>query len=234
MTQPLCPRCHAVLHIEDEGALVFCWNCGAPQVRLSEDLITLAEQQRNAFLGQDLLQSTGPADPNPDPSAVVWKSMIRIAAAVCAFFVLPSIFLLPLSLLVPAIVLQLYASRFRKIRIGSALGARVGLICGLFMSLGMSLVSTIGLLLYRFTTDRMSEVDTGFLTRLQHLQQQAAAQGDTPGVDFLTHFTIPEFRVGIVLFTAALGVALFVILSTASGAFAGFVRARTQTHTQTR
>jgi hypothetical protein len=210
VTERLCPRCHTLLPFDEDAALVFCWSCGAPQVRLSEELLARA-------------------NPHPDPSVVVWKSMIRIAAAVCAFFILPSIFLLPLSLLVPPVVLQLYASRFRGIRIGSALGTRVGVVCGVFMTVGISLVRTIGLLLYRFTTNRMLEADSGFSSYLHQLQQQATARNDAASLDFLAHFTIPEFRVGVALFFAAVVVALFLILSAASGAFAGFVRSRTQT-----
>jgi hypothetical protein len=235
VTKRICPRCHHVLQFEDEGSLVFCSNCGAPQVRLSEDLLAQAEQQQAGAIQGALQQTltTHPgqhAAPPPDPAAISWKSMIRIAAVVVAFFTLPTMFLPPLALLIPAIVLALYASRFRQTPVTAGLGARIGLLCGLFLAVAISTTGSASLFLFRFTSQRMAEFDSNLAVEMAPRRAQYIAQQGQAAGQMFDHFAaIPEFRAGVLILGSACMIAALVVFCIGGGAFAGFVRGRTAT-----
>ena len=221
-----CPRCHAVLHREDEGSLVYCWNCGTAQVRLSEELLQQAEQQQNATQPEPI---AAPIDASTS-SAINWKGLIRIAAAVSGFFSLlaSSVLLAPIALMAPPVTLALYGARFRQSRITTNVGARVGLLCGLFLATGISIFETGGLLIFRFGSHQMGSLDTQLTGFLADARSRALAQQGAHVVDNLNYLSLPEFRAGMVLSGFAMLLTIIVILSVAIGAFAGFVRSRTR------
>ena len=78
MIARLCPRCQSVLHREDEGSLVFCWNCGAPQVQLSEELRDQIDKQlADNLAGPSILDSL-PLPSSPGNS-IIWPGAIQCA-----------------------------------------------------------------------------------------------------------------------------------------------------------
>lgn len=226
MIQRHCHRCRSLLHTEDEGSLFFCWNCGAPQVTLSEELLEQAEQQIQDAAGEQ----TPSAPPIADPSAVNWKAVIVIAMMVAGAISAISIVLPPFELLAwlaPSVVLAIYASRHRQTRITGGLGARIGLICGILTSLGMTVASTVQMLLQRYGLHRMVEFDTGMNSMMSQAKVRAIEQSGQASAGFFDLIlTVPEFRAGFVLAGLAMVTAMLLVLSTAGGAFAGFVRSR--------
>ena len=48
MSERICPRCHTLLLNEDSGTLIYCSQCGAPQVMLSEELREKAAEDVSA------------------------------------------------------------------------------------------------------------------------------------------------------------------------------------------
>jgi hypothetical protein len=249
VTQRLCPRCRSVLHTEDDTSLVFCWNCGAPQVQLSEELREQAALQAAA----------PPLDPNapdadlapplpsgvlhPEPDAVLWPAAIRLAGlagAIAAALSVLTLAFAPLILLswfwavsAPIIVLGLYSARLPATRITAAFGAQLGLLTGLAIALANSTLDTLGLFLARFVFHNPALIDTFYNQALAQMQLKAHASGDPDAAaaltQFLGFFNIPEFRVGMVLSMALVFFAMYLCFSAVGGAFAGFLRSRSGT-----
>jgi len=231
--QRLCHRCQSVLHIEDEGSLIFCWNCGAPQVTLSEELQEQAVAQRSEASGQ--LPNSGLtreeyAATQPPDLLVVWKSVIRITVSVAAALSVACL-LLPLqfiSWMAPSIVMTIYCNRHRETHITAAVGARIGLVCGILCAFGITFAETAQILILRFVFHHGAEMDATILQSLLQAKARVVAQSGQAAADpvFNPLLNIPEFRAGFFLFLLACGIAILLVLSTASGAFSGFMRSR--------
>jgi hypothetical protein len=222
-----CPRCRSVLHFEDHGTLVFCWNCGAPQITLSEELLDQAEQQVQDAAAGAQGSSTVQIQ---DPSAVNWKAAIHIALIVAGALSAIAMLVPPaemLAWLAPSIVLALYASRNRQTRITTGLGARIGLLCGVLCSLGLMLITALQMLVLRFGIHGMAEMEANMNSVMLEAKTRAVAQsGQAAASIFDLFLTAPEFRAGFFLAGLAMVAAILMVLSTAGGAFAGFVRSR--------
>ena len=237
VTQRICSRCHSVLHREDEGSLVFCWNCGTPQVQLSEELREQIDQQISA--------QQAAANPSPDsvrqsapPSnAIAWPGAIQVAAlagAVAAVFALLSFALPPVALLsffwfisAPIIALGFYSSRFRLARITTGFGAQLGLLTGLAILIATVTLNTIGLVLERFVFHSISEVDMQMANLFTQMHTTILATSGPSSKAALDMLAIPEFRAGILLTSIALGFTVYLAFSATAGAFAGYLRSRT-------
>jgi len=232
----LCSRCHSVLHIEDEGSLVFCWNCGAPQVQLSEELRDQIDQQISA----QQAATNSPAEPIPLPAppsnAPVWRGAIQcagLAGAVAAILALLSFALAPIALLsffwfisAPIIVLGVYSSRFRLTRITTAFGARLGVLTGLAILIATMTLNTIDLTLERFAFHSTAEIDGVLANFFTQLQTNIVTTSGPAAKGALDMLAIPEFRAGIVLFIIASGFTIYLAFSATAGAFAGYLRSR--------
>ena len=222
-----------MLHSEEESTLIFCWNCGAAQVMLSEELQELAETQRSEFAAssQGLQPAAGGGTLTQVPDLLVlWKSMIAIAAAVSAALSVVSVILPPLELLAwmaPALVLASYAARHRETILTAAVGARVGLVCGIFGAFGLALATAVQMLILRFGLHRGGDFDANMAAVLAQTKLRVAAQSGAEPAAFFNRFAVPEFRAGFFLASLGLVTAILLALSTAGGAFAGFIRSRT-------
>jgi len=217
----------------DEGTLIFCTHCGAPQVQLSEELLAQVEAQAKAA-------EEGAVGPiMREPASMVWAGAIRcvgLAAAVTAVLaglsaVIPLVVLLALlwAIISPVVVIGLFQSRFPIVPITTRFGARLGLLTGLAVGVVFAVSNTIQLLVLRFGTHGhgMTELDAMWNTALA--QQQAAAAATQ--FDALAQFcaraqTVPEFHAGFILASFAFATAILLTITTAGGAFAGFVRSR--------
>ena len=237
MTPRICPRCHVVLHREEEGSLVYCWNCGAPQVQLSEELRDQIDQQINA--------QQSAANPSVEPSlqpaaagnAIIWRGAIQtagLAGAVTAILTLISFALPPVSVLsfmwfisAPIIVLGAYSARFRQTRITTGFGARLGLLTGLAILAATTTLNTIALVLERFIFHSTAEVDTQIANVFTQLHTSITAQGGPATKAALDMIAIPEFRAGLLLTSISIGLAFYLAFSATAGAFAGYLRSRT-------
>ncbi len=236
MSPRICSRCHAVLHREDEGTLVYCWNCGAPQVQLSEELRDQIDQQISA----QQAAANPLAEPAPQlvaPSnAIVWRGAIQcagLAGALAAALALLSFALPPITLLsfcwfvaAPIVVLGVYSSRFRKTRITAGFGARLGLLAALAMVIVTSTFDTIGLVLERFVFHSTTEIDTQIANLFAQMHANFAAQPGPVAKEAIGILAIPEFRAGILLTSIILCLGLYLAYSATAGAFAGYLRSR--------
>jgi hypothetical protein len=234
LTSRLCSRCHTVLHREDEGTLVFCWNCGAPQVQLSQDLLEQIEKQIAGQIGGP--SALDPLPTLPPPGAVVWPGAIRCAAlagAVAAAFGLLSFALPPISLLsvfwligAPAFILIIYTGRFRQTRITAGFGARLGVLSGLAIVFISVTLNTLDLFLRRFVFHSAGPVDARLADSFDQMRTAFVAQSGPAAGPALAMLAIPEFRAGLILSAGFALLVFYLAFSATAGALSGYVRSR--------
>jgi predicted RNA-binding Zn-ribbon protein involved in translation (DUF1610 family) len=232
----LCSRCHAVLHREEEGSLIYCWNCGAPQVQLSEELRDQIDQQITAQQTAAHPLAEQPIQPVARSNAIIWRGAIQIAGlagAVAAALAVIAFALPPVTLLsffwfisAPIIAMGFYSSRFRKTRITTGFGARLGLLTGIAILIVTSTLNTIGLVLQRFVFHSTAELDTQIEKSFAQAHAAFAAQPGAVSTSILSSLAIPEFRAGIVLTSIFFGLSFYLAYATTAGAFAGYLRSR--------
>ena len=237
VNQSICPRCHSVLHREEEGSLVFCWNCGAPQVQLSEELreqIDLQISAQQAVVNQATQPVPQPVAPS---TAIVWAGAIQcagLAGAVAAVLALLAFALPPVSLIsffwfisAPIVVLGVYSARFRLTRVTVGFGARLGLLTGLAILIATTTLNTAGLVLERFVFHSTAEIDLQLATLFSQMHTTIAASSGPAAKAALDMLAIPEFRAGILLASIGICLAFYLAFSATAGAFAGYLRSRT-------
>lgn len=235
MTERICPRCGSPQNNESENSLHFCWHCGLAQVVISEELREIAAEQSRP-VDPNEPQSTAPPA-GPPPEAVVWRGAILAAAltgAIAAALTLLSL-AFPGAVLfawlwavgAPVIALGLYSSRFRRTRIGAGFGARLGLLCGLAIFIGIASVNTAGLLISRYIFHGAAQFDAQLAAFFSQVSATTVARSDPQAAaPFVKLLTYPEFRAGVLLSSVAFFVAGYLVFSAAGGAFAGLLRAR--------
>jgi hypothetical protein len=237
VTSRPCSRCHTVLHREDHGTLIFCSNCGAPQVHLSEELRDQIEKQiANQIAGE----TSGPAALNPTPqlapSAIVWPGAIQcagLAGAVAAAFGLISLVLPPIGFLsvlwfvgAPAFILIIYTGRFRQTHITASFGARLGVLSALAITLASVTLNTISLLLRRFVFHSVGPFDLQIADLFAQMRSNLVAQAGSAADPTISMLSIPEFRVGFILLGSAFFLGLYLLFAATAGAVSGYIRSR--------
>jgi len=215
----------------DEGTLIFCTHCGAPQVLLSEELQAQVEAQAKAA-------EEGAVGPiMREPASLVWAGALRcvgLSAAVAAVLtglsaLIPTVFALTLlwAVISPVVVIGLFQSRFPLVPITTGFGARLGLLTGLAVSVVLTVAYAIELLALRFGTHGRGMAEFDSMLTSTFAQQQTAADAAQLGTQFFARAqNVPEFRVGLLLLSMGVAIAMLLAITTAGGAFAGFVRSR--------
>jgi hypothetical protein len=232
----ICSRCHAVLRSEDDGSLVYCWNCGSPQVQLSTELAEQAEAQRLAITQEALgVAAAEPAEVVP-PKLNRWTGAIQcagLAGAIAAALTLIAFALPPVSLLAllwgvvaPIVILGVYAARFRNTRITAGFAARLGMLCGASILLAIFSLDTVRLCVDRFLLHSAADVDAQLATAFAQQAVALKAQLGAEATPILAKLKIPEFRAGLILLGCAMVSAVYLVYSAAAGAFAGLLRSR--------
>ena len=239
MTARICSRCHAVLHREEEGELVYCWSCGAPQVRLSEELRDQIEEQMEAQQRSGDPSTSSPGHMVTHSHAVAWRGALQTAAlagAISAGLSLLSFAVAPFSLRsfcwflsAPIVVLGIYSSRFRQTRITPSFGAKLGALTALAIFLATASLNTAGLVLERFvlhSAGEIADIDTQLNKMFEQLHTNFAAQSQQSAKMLTEMLAVPEFRAGILLASIFLCLLLYLAYSATAGAFAGYLRSR--------
>ena len=239
MTARLCSRCHTLLHREDEGSLVFCWNCGAPQVQLSEELREQLDRQiatqHTASLPLDST-SNPVTEPAALSNAIVWSGAIQsagLAGALAAALDLLSLVLSPVGVLsffwflcAPIVVLGVYSSRFRQTRITPGFGALLGLLSALAMLLATVTLNTVSLVLKRFVFHSLASLDVQLATLYAQMHTRLLEQTGPASAPAIAMLAVPEFRMGLLLAGLSMLFLLYFAFSATAGAFAGYLRSR--------
>jgi len=238
VTPRTCPRCRATLHTEDANSLVFCWNCGAPQVYLSEELQEQFAQQQLAPQAGDAAAT--PVEPITDPTAVLWSRAIQLAglagAAVLALSLVaavvpPAALLVPLwAVGAPIVVMGIYCARTPRTRITSAFGSQLGLLTGISIALAYMVVSTLVLLCMRFVLHQGAQLDAQNAESLDTARKWLQTSGYSGGLEqfksLQAAMAVPEYHAGYAVLGSAMVSAVYTLYATLAGAFAGLLRSR--------
>lgn len=217
---------------EQEGSLIFCFNCGAPQVTVSEELLSEAQKQRAALdsgLAAGILGSA-------TPDAIVWPAAVRyatLAGAVAAALTLISFALPPVIVVswfwaigAPVVILGVYSAKIRPTRVQAGFGARLGTLCGLAIFFAISAINACGLVVARYAFHDSAQIDTQLAAMFTQLRTTIQQQGGPAQSSALAWLSIPEDRLGLILIMMGFLLLLYLGLSAIGGAFAAVLRSR--------
>ena len=236
--QETCHRCGGEL-AAGSGESPFCPHCGAPQLFLSLENqsaetggeargeaggVVLGEVQGSASTGQL---------PPPRPKQVEWKTAIRCAAGVAGVAALLSLgavresLLSTLSLMwimsASLITLGLYQRQRPAAWMDVRVGARIGVVVGVCLALGLGIAMAGEGLVERYVLHTMGSFDAEMAARTA----DAIRNSRTPVPSEMTGFLAsPEFRAGMMVAGFAFLSIVLLVLSILGGAFAGFLRTR--------
>jgi len=176
--------------------------------------------------------STG-ALPPPRPRQVEWKTAIRCAAAVAGIAAVLSLGAMRLDLLVPLsflwvmsgsmITLGLYQRQQPAAWMDVRVGARIGVVVGMCVALGLGIALAGAGLVRRFVLHSMGNFDAQWATDVQNVIRQSASQLPPEGVKLMYS---PEFHAGVMLAGFGFVAACLLLYSALFGAFAGLLRMR--------
>lgn len=252
MTEHLCIRCHLPVLLED-GHLVYCSHCGAPQIFLSEELQDEIAEGVRAYNERTAPATSAIDSPHATetesrprwsalprrnlPGQQPWPLAVQYAllsagialALGLASLLLPPVGLLTILWVIAAPILTVGVFHARSLELpppGSFFAARLGLLTGLLVAFCCALVFTLSLVLTRFVFHDAALLDTQLATSFA--QQRATVIGRLgasvqPTVDL---FAIPEYRVGLLLSVIATSGAIYLFLSTLAGGVAGLLLRR--------
>jgi hypothetical protein len=235
--QETCHRCGGELPA-GSGESPFCPHCGAPQLTLSIENQSV-ETGGEPAPGAPGMASTG-AVPPPRPRQVEWKTAIRCAALVAGVGSVLSLGAMQVSLLstlslmwimsASLITLGLYQKRRPAAWMDVRVGARIGMVVGVCLALGLGISMAAWGLVARFETHTMAGFDAqiaAIVAQVLRTLQQKSVEQSAPLPAWIPGFLgSPEFQAGYVLFSCALAAVSLTALSTLGGAFAGLLRTR--------
>lgn len=251
-----CIRCQHPVLLED-GHLVYCSQCGAPQIFLSEELQSELAESARAYNERRLPGTEEPAE-SPTSSSDTgqrWSPLRRIRAGSSpnptgpwglgvqyallsagvtlalglASLVLPVVTLLLLLWVIGAPIVTV---AFFQGQSGDAppadLGftARLGLLTGLLVTFCCALVFTLSLVLTRFVFHDAAVLDSQLAASFAQQKSLVLSRLGTGVQPALDLFTVPEYRVGLLLSVSATSAAVYLVLSTLAGGIAGLLLRR--------
>jgi hypothetical protein len=227
----MCHRCGGELPA-GSGESPFCPHCGAPQLYLSLD------NQSPETGGEPRVGEAGAVSAAQALRLrqIEWKTAIRCALAVAGVAAVLLLIGIPLPLLRPAsllwmmsaslITLGLYERRQPKAWMDARVGARIGLVGGLCLVVGLGAVAAAAGVVLRFGLHAMGTFDDTVAGIIQQVIQRSTTPFPPEAVQ-LAHSQ--EFRAAYILFIYAFFSVLLLILSMLGGAFAGLMRTRRKT-----
>ncbi|HEV2618683.1 MAG TPA: hypothetical protein VGU23_01970 [Acidobacteriaceae bacterium] len=228
--QQACHACGGELPAA-RGESPFCPHCGTPQLFLAlenQSVETGGEPPPAA----DGTPSTG-ALPPPRPQQVEWKTAIRCAALVAAVGSLLSLASMRVDQLSPVsfvwvmsasmITLALYRKRLPAAWIDVRVGARIGVVVGLCLALGLGAVVAGWGVVARYGLHTMGTFDSAMTEQMR----ETIRRSTTPIPPQAQGFAMsPEFRAAMMLTLFAFASGCLLVMSAVGGAFAGLLRTR--------
>lgn len=251
VTERPCIRCHQLLTLEP-GHLLFCTNCGAPQIFLSEELQEQAalEAQRYSERGTAAVPEPAAVDLAAEGTAPASKRNLRrelrarqgrwplaveyallssgiaLGLDFIGLLFAPVLFLAWLWIVsAPILTVGFYNARVRAGRLTAGFAARLGLLTGLLVSAGCAIVFTVSLLLARYALHNGS-IDTEIADIVAQVRANTQAQYGNAAQPMLHLLGIPEFRVGFLLWMGAFTAGLYLLVSAATAGLAGLLLSR--------
>jgi len=229
-----CHRCGGEL-AAGSGESPFCPHCGAPQLYLSLDYqsVETGGEQRDAAAQETVGTASTGAMPPPRPRQVEWRTAILCAAGVSGVAGLLAVGAIPVPVLSglstlwimsgSLITLGLYQKRRPLARMDVGVGAKIGVVVGICLTVGLAVPMALAGLVGRFGLHAMGSFDAEMAARTQDAIRNSA----TPvPADMLGYLNSAEFRAGIMLAGMAMLAVFLLVMSTLGGAFAGMLRTR--------
>ncbi|HEV2646743.1 MAG TPA: hypothetical protein VGU46_10295 [Acidobacteriaceae bacterium] len=217
------------------GESPFCPHCGTPQLFLAIENQSV-ETGGEPPLAADGTASTGTAPP-PRPQQVEWKMAIRCAAIVSGIASILCLASMRVDQLSPVsfvwimsaslITLGLYQRKLPAAWIDVRVGARIGVVVGLFLAIGLGAVVAGHGVVARFAMHSMGGFDALVTQQIgdsMKRSQQLLATPLDPRMVALEQ--TPEFRAVFVLASRVMLGAMLLFVSAVGGAFAGLLRMR--------
>jgi hypothetical protein len=198
---------------------MFCPACGAPQLRVTEEEI---EAAATALAGMNAPRSL-------DVRLIQWPAAVSVslicgvaAGVLCSMLVGGLQMLLILWAVGGSVAaVALYSRRFPRAWIGGGVGARIGMLCGLFSASVSTLLSSLVLVAQRFLFNQGQEIDSA-LNGMARQLTTVSAQVTPPGQPnpYLTMVNGPEGH-AVLLITTMLGTFAFTLFFALIGGAAG-------------
>lgn len=221
-----CHRCGGELP-EGSGESPFCPHCGAPQLRLS-----LENQSVSDPAAEGAAASTG-AVPPPRPRQVDWKAAIRCALLVAVVAAILSIGAERLQVLSTIMLLWIFSaslitlSLYQRLRptawMDVRVGARIGVVVGLFLATALGAATAGSGMVSRYVLHSASGLDAELAEIVTRTMQQMPPDRAALAAPLMQS---PEFRGGIAIAALAVTGVMLLLMSTVGGAFAGLLRMR--------
>lgn len=251
MTEHPCIRCHLPVFLED-GHLVYCSHCGAPQIFLSEDLQSEIEEGLRAYNERSAPapastetpesgetarpQRWSPLGRRGTPGQQPWPLAVQYAllsAGVALALGLASLLLPPVGLLTilwvvaaPILTVGLFHARSTNPPQESFFAARLGLLTGLLVAFCCALVFTLSLVLTRFVFHDAALLDSQLAASFAQQRAVVLARLGASVQPTVDMFAIPEYRVGLLLSVIGTSAVIYLFLSMLAGGVAGLLLRR--------
>jgi hypothetical protein len=226
MAQNLCHRCSSLL---PEGAL-FCTECGAPQLVLTETDAQRMTDERAA-----------PADggaPLPRTTAmgrIRWRPALRIVTGVALSAgvlmglgsLAPGFGLVAWFLVIaaPMLTLNLYQRQVPGAFMDAGIGARIGMVVGLLVGFMVVVADSAGEVIYRYPLHQGAMMDQQINALLQKMTTYPAfAANPAATAQFLHIYQTPDGRAAAALLSGAMIWCFVVVYCMLSGTLRGWVR----------
>ncbi len=227
--QILCHRCSSVL---PEGSL-FCTECGAPQLVLTEtDAQRIADERAAATDGGVQLPRTSVMSAM---GRIRWRPVLRITAGMAAAagvlmgvgnfapaFGLAAWFLVIAS---PMLTLNLYQRRVPGAFMDAGIGARIGLAVGVLVGFMVVAADSAAQVILRYPLHQGTKMDAQINELLQKMMTYPAfAANPAQTAQFFHAYQTPDGRAGMALGGGALMACFVLVYCVFSGALRGWVR----------
>jgi hypothetical protein len=237
--QETCHRCGGELAAAG-GESPFCPHCGAPQLTLSLENQSVETGGESGSAAASATGETTNAAVPPRPRQVEWKTAIRCAALVAGVGSVLSLAAVQFSLLATLslmwivsaslITLGLYQKRKPAAWMDVRVGARIGLVVGVCLALGLGISAAGWGMVARFGTHTMGSFDVqmaAIMAQVLRTIQQKSVEQSSPVPAWIPELLgSPEFHAGYVLFCCAFAAIFLTALSTLGGALSGLLRTR--------
>lgn len=243
MNERPCIRCQHPVLLED-GHLVYCSNCGAPQIFLSEELQAEVAQhtedynQRSVPQPPPALAADAPSrawrparNRQPWPRAVQYASLsagIALALGLLSLLFPPiSVLMLFWAVAAPVLTVAFFIARsVAGPPTSSGFAAKLGLLTSMLVAFAGAAVSSLSLVVARFVQHDTAAFDAQLAAVFAQQRTVLLQRMGTAAQPTLDMLNIPEFRVGILLFMIATSACLYLAMSTLAAGLTGIVLRR--------
>jgi hypothetical protein len=196
-----------------EDGVLFCQNCGAPQIRVVPPASSPELQVSSPPIWGSTPQVAYPGLPYANESAqIAWSDAWR-AALVCGL--LEALFsLFGLGVVAGgALCVALYRRRRGETPVTLGIGARLGAISGGFAWLFLTVITSVGVLAFR-TGDQIRQL-------IYDSMQQAASRNPSPQAQELLHYVRSQEGFAMILALILIMTLLFFVVLSSLGGMLG-------------